>query len=209
MPRAALFDFDGTLADSFPAITASVNHVRAARGLPALTEAEVKAHVGRGATALMASVVPGGDVEANLALYRQHHPSVLASGTRLLPGVAETLAALHAAGVGLAVCSNKPVAFTRELVRILGIDHFFAAVLGPEDVPAPKPAPDMLREALRRLGAKPAEAVYVGDMTIDIATARAAGVPVWVIATGSDSEAKLRAAVPDRVLGRFADVAGG
>src|SRR5207247_1787995 len=46
--RAVLFDFDGTLADSYAAIAASVNHVRAAHSLPPLLEAEVRPHIGRG-----------------------------------------------------------------------------------------------------------------------------------------------------------------
>src|ERR1700736_4352992 len=80
-PRAVLFDFDGTLVDSYPAITASVNHVRACRGRPPLAEAEVRKHVGRGPAYLLEHTVPGTDVEADLERYRAHHPSVLRSGT--------------------------------------------------------------------------------------------------------------------------------
>jgi len=206
-PRAVLFDFDGTLADSYPAITASVNHVRAAYRLPTLPQDEVRRHVGRGPAYLLEHTVPGGDPAADLALYRAHHPSVMIDGTRLFPGVVETLSALKGAGLALAVCSNKPVAFTRRLLEALGLAGRFDAVLGPEDVPRPKPAPDMLRAGLRRLGVAPDEALYVGDMTVDIQTARAAGVPVWVVPTGSDDRAALRAAGPDRLLDRFADLA--
>jgi phosphoglycolate phosphatase len=199
-PRAVVFDFDGTLADSYAAITASVNHVRAFHGLPPLSQAAVKSRVGRGANYLLEHTVPGGDVEADLQRYRQHHPSVLKSGTRLLPGAAETLAALKQAGRQLAVCSNKPVLFTVELLKILGLEGVFAAVLGPENVPRPKPAPDMLCAALTRLGVQPGDALYVGDMTVDIETARGAGVAVWVVPTGSDTRADLEKAAPDRLL---------
>src|SRR5205085_10379060 len=119
--------------------------------------------------------------------------------------VPETLAALKAAGLALAVCSNKPVAFTRSLLAAFGVAGQFDAVLGPEDVPRPKPAPDMLRVGLQRLGVASADALYVGDMTVDIQTARAAGVRVWVVPTGSDDRAALRAARPDRLLDDFAD----
>jgi phosphoglycolate phosphatase len=198
--RAVLFDFDGTLADSYPAITASVNHVRSLHGLPPLPLDEVKKFVGRGAEKLMERVVPHGDVAADVTVYREHHPSVLRSGTRLLPGVAETLRTLHGRDFRLGVCSNKPVAFTRELLEYLELAPLFEVALGPEDVARPKPAPDMLLAALQRLSVKPAEALYVGDMTVDIETARAAGVAVWAVATGSDDEATLRAARPDRLL---------
>jgi phosphoglycolate phosphatase len=199
-PRAVLFDFDGTLADSYPAITASVNYVRSLHGLPPLPLEEVKRHVGRGAGHLLKQCVPGGDLDADTAAYRAHHPSVLRGGTRLLPGAAETLRLLHGRGLRIGVCSNKPIAFTRELLTILEIAALVDVAVGPEDVPRPKPAPDMLQAALGRLGVQPAEALYVGDMVVDIETARAAGVTVWVVPTGSEEVGALVRGRPDRLL---------
>lgn len=204
--RAVLFDFDGTLADSYDAIAATANHVRTHYGLPPLSTAEVRRHVGRGVEYLLAHTVGVGDPQFNNALYHAHHPSVMKAGTRLNDGVAAALAALHGRGLRLAVCSNKPVRFTRELLEYLDIGGFFDAVLGPEDVAHPKPAPDMLLAGLQRLGVRPDEALYVGDMTVDIATARAAGVHAWVAATGSDEAATLRAAAPDRLLDSLAEL---
>ncbi len=193
-PRAVIFDFDGTLADSYAGITASVNHVRALHMLPPLTEAEVRPHVGRGPIHLLIHTVPAGDSEANLAAYKEHHPSIMFSGTRLFPGVAETLGKLNAGGLRMAVCSNKLRDFTRQLVDSLGIGKVFDVIIGPEDAPHPKPAPDMLIEAMRRLGVTPAETLYVGDMTVDIQTARGAGVTVWVVPSGSEAREQLLAA---------------
>jgi phosphoglycolate phosphatase len=200
LPRAVIFDFDGTLADSYDAITASLNHVRAANGLPALPEAEIKTHVGRGLEYLLADLLPGTDLGRNVALYRAHHEAVMRRHTRLMPGARAALEALARAGRLLAVCSNKKVDFTRALLDSLGVASFFDVVLGPEDVPQPKPAPDMLLAALRRLSVSPAEALYVGDMDIDVQTARAAGLPVWVVPTGSADRAALQAARPDRII---------
>jgi 2-phosphoglycolate phosphatase len=204
--RAVLFDFDGTLADSYDAIAASVNHVRGHRGLAPLSVPEVRVHVGHGPGHLLARTVGVGDPGENDRLYRAHHPTVMREGTRLLSGAAQVLSGLRAGGLRLAVCSNKPVAYTRELLALLGIAAHLDAVLGPEDVPWPKPAPDMLLLGLTRLGVSAGEAVYVGDMTVDIATARAAGVKVWVIPTGSDPRAALAEARPDRLLDRLDEV---
>src|SRR5262249_41135200 len=102
--QAVLFDFDGTLIDSYPAITASVNHVRSRHGLPPLPEDEVRQHVGRGPVYLLEHTVPGSDPAQDVALYREHHPSVLLSGTRLLPGAAELVGGLHGAGKKVALC---------------------------------------------------------------------------------------------------------
>jgi phosphoglycolate phosphatase len=196
--RAVLFDFDGTLGDSYPAITASVNHVRAHHGLPPLSLDEVKPHVGWGPANLLGQTVPAGDVKENVALYMAHHPSVLHSGTHLMPGAAELLHTLQQRGFRLGVCSNKAVAFTRELLAWFGVGACFSAILGPEDVARPKPAPDMLLTALARLGVPAGEALYVGDMVSDIKTGRGAGVTTWVVATGSDLPQTLADARPDR-----------
>jgi phosphoglycolate phosphatase len=205
--RAALFDFDGTLADSFIAITASTNYVRESYGLPPLPESVVREYVGFGLPNLMEQLVPKADTAEAVARYRQHHASVMVSGTRLAPGVAETIPELHRRGLGLAVCSNKTVAFTKQLVTALGLASYFTAVLGPEDVGGQaKPDPAMLLEGLRRLGVSREEAVYVGDMAIDVHVARAAGVPVWLVPGGAAGKESPTAAGPDRVLTGFPEL---
>jgi phosphoglycolate phosphatase len=201
--KAALFDYDGTLADSFVAITASTNHVREHYGLSALPEATVRGYVGHGLAQLLHSLVPNAPTAEAIALYRAHHQTVMISETKLMPGVAETVPELARRGLRLGVCSNKRVEFTRQLVAAFGLSPYFACVLGPDDVQnRAKPDPAMLLEGLRLLGVSPAEAVYVGDMDVDVQTGRAAGVPVWLVAGGA-------AAVPagaDRVLTGFVEL---
>jgi phosphoglycolate phosphatase len=204
--RAVLFDFDGTLADSYDAITASVNHVRAGHGLPPLAVTEVRPHVGRGLPYLLEHTVPDVDQAADQLGYRTHHPSVMLTGTRLLPGAAEVLEALHRSGRRVGVCSNKPRAFTKELLEYLKIRPYVDAAFGPEDVARPKPAPDLLRKALAWLRVPPDEALYIGDMVVDIETALAAGVRVWVVPTGSDDRATLETAGPERILASLSEL---
>jgi phosphoglycolate phosphatase len=204
--RAVLFDFDGTLADSYAAITASVNHVLEHHGRPTLTEAKVRSLVGHGLQQLMDTILPGVDPDVAARLYRAHHPTVMKSHTRLLPGVAEGLAALKAAGVKLGVCSNKPAYFTRALLGMLEIDHHFDVVYGPDDVGASKPDPTMVLKALEQLGVPKTEALYVGDMEVDIETGRRARVETWVMPTGSNDEATLRAAGYGRLFPGMSDV---
>lgn len=202
--RAALFDFDGTLADSFAAITASTNHVRESYGLPPLPESEVRSYVGYGLAKLMTDLVPGAPVEEAVARYRVHHATVMLSGTRLMPGVAETIPELARRGLKLGVCSNKRVEFTRELVGVLGLGDYFACVLGPDDVGhRAKPDPAMLLEGLSRLKVSANEAVYVGDMVVDVQTARAAGVPVWIILPDGNEHIGPGECGADRVLLSF------
>lgn len=204
--RAVLFDFDGTLGDSYPAIAASVNHLRAGRGLPPLPTDEVRRFVGRGPAYLLQHTVPGAEVESAIAAYRAHHVTIMREGTQLLPGAEAALAELHRSGLRLGVCSNKPVDFTRELLDHLRIARLFDTVLGPQDVAEPKPAPDMLLAAMQRLDVSARETLYVGDMVVDITTARAAGVAVWVVPTGSDERHVLIDAGPDRLLEGLAEL---
>jgi 2-phosphoglycolate phosphatase len=203
---AVLFDFDGTLIDSYPAIAASVNFVRQAHELPPLSLDEVKQHVGRGPDHLLAHTVPGYRGEIDVARYRAHHPTVMLDGTSLLPGAAEALNVLYQAGKPLGLCSNKPRLFSARLLEHLGLARLFAVVLGPEDVARPKPAPDMIVSALERLRLPAERVLYIGDMTVDIETARAARVAVWVVPTGSDSRAALEGAGPDRLLESLHDL---
>jgi phosphoglycolate phosphatase-like HAD superfamily hydrolase len=106
--RAMLFDFDGTLADSYAAITASVNNVWAMHGLSPLEESGVRRHVGRGLEHLLKSTLPDIDLGPDSESYRSHHPTVMLRGTRLLPSAHEVLVAGKKAGLLVGVCSNKP-----------------------------------------------------------------------------------------------------
>jgi 2-phosphoglycolate phosphatase len=205
--RGVLFDFDGTLADSFAAIAASTNHVRHSYGLPAMPEAEVRKYVGHGLKNLMEELCPGFDAEEAVRRYREHHPTVMVSGTKLFPGVADTLRTLHARGIKLGVCSNKAVQFTRALVRDLGLGEVMSGVFGPEDAGGkPKPDPTMLHEACRRLEITPGETVYVGDMIVDVQAGKAAGIPVWLVHVGMAGDEDPLTAGPARVLNEFSEL---
>jgi len=204
--RAVLFDFDGTLADSYAAITSSVNFVRSTHSLPPLDERTVRTHVGHGLLQLMSEVAPGSDPQANAQLYLAHHPSVMFTHTHLLPGVAKALLELHSAGLRMAVCSNKPVSMTKRLLDALAISSYFDAAYGPEDAGKPKPDPAMIHLALRQLEVLPPQAVYVGDMPVDVETARNAGLAVFVLPTGSSDLESLKKVLPDRIFQTMTEI---
>ncbi len=201
--RAILFDFDGTLANSFGAITSSTNHVRASCGLPALPEADVRSYVGYGLDNLMAELVPTLPVDEAIARYRAHHEAIMFQQTELFPQVRETLEVLHAAGIRMGVCSNKSVQFTRQLVQQLGLSELLPVVLGPEDVSMPKPDPAMLLEGCHRLKVSREETIYVGDMSIDVLAGNAAGMSVYLVNVGLAGRDNPTLAGPSRVLKKF------
>ena len=203
---AVIFDLDGTLVDSYEAITACFNHARAQLGFPPITEGEVRPMVGHGLEALMERAVGEDRMAEGVRLFRAHYDTICEARTRVLPGVVETLAELHRRGFLLGVATNKPVRFARRLLCALGLMPPIAAVRGPGgDIPA-KPHPSMLSAVLADLGVKRHASVYVGDMGVDVETARRAGLRVWLVPTGSASRAEVAAAGADHVLERFDDL---
>lgn len=206
VPSALLFDLDGTLIDSYEAIHESLSHAMRAAGLDPLPMARVRRMVGRGLEVLVAEAMGEERAALGVKLFRERYDEVCLQRTRLLPDVADTLARLHEARLPMAICSNKLARFTRRIVDHLRVGHCFRAIVGPEDVARPKPDPEMLAKALATLGAHAEDALYVGDMPLDVMVARAACVPVAVIASGSSDETELRSAGADYVLTRFTDL---
>lgn len=206
MPTAYIFDLDGTLVDSYRALAASLNYVRAMAGLPPLPVATVRRLVGEGLRRLVEKGAPGLPAEQAVAWFRDHHPSVLAEGTTVLPGVRKVLRTLSARGRRVALASNKPGDYCAGILRHFDLDRYVHQIWDPERAGAPKPDPAMLTAAARSLNAPPGDAAYIGDMVIDVTVARRAGLTVWAVATGGSSLEELRAAGPDRLLRRLSEV---
>ena len=180
-PQAILFDLDGTLIDSAPDIAAAVNELLAQDGLPAQTVDAVRGMIGNGVRKLVerAYGTSGRPVEGAaldettdrmMGVYGKH----LTRHTAILPGALEMVVAYHAAGVKIGVVTNKPEAFTHEILAHFGLDAHVDVVVGGDTGPARKPAPDMLEHALRQVGVPAARALMVGDSPADIGAAKAA-----------------------------------
>ncbi|HET7085763.1 MAG TPA: HAD-IA family hydrolase [Rhizomicrobium sp.] len=197
MPPASalIFDLDGTLADTAPDLLGATNAVLAARGRPELDLDHLRHMVGFGAVALITQAMEASGapvtqdelpplVEIFLAHYRAH----IADGTRLFPGVPETLSRLKAAGAGLGVLTNKPQELTDLLLPRLNLQKLFAAVYGAGRKPYTKPDPRIFRDVVAEVGGPGAAAtipaVMIGDSITDLNTARAAGVPCILMSYG-------------------------
>jgi len=196
-PDLILLDLDGTLVDSFPAITEALNRALGAFGAGPVDLQWVRGHVGRGARALVTDAAATAedpvDIGQLLDAFRSAYEALHLAETPPFPGVDGTLRELASRST-LALVSNKPVAWSRELLRHLGWDRLFAAIQGPESAGARKPDPAMVHRVLEALGVSPDGSLLVGDMEVDVETARAAGVPLVAVASGARSEAELRKA---------------
>ena len=204
--RGIVFDLDGTLIDSYEAITESLNHAMARAGIPPLPEERVKEMVGMGLETLVERAMGASRVEEGVRSFRTRYDEICEARTRLLPEVAETLAALRERGYLMAVATNKPAHFASRLLAALGVDRSFGVVLGPDLVENKKPHPEMVDRAMEALGLDRASTLYVGDMEVDIQAARAAGVIVVVLPTGSRSAEALASHGPDLLIRAFSDL---
>jgi phosphoglycolate phosphatase len=204
--RGIIFDFDGTLIDSYEPITESLNRVRAACDRPPLTLEEVRGMVGHGLEHLIEKAVGAANIEEGVRLFREHYATICESRTKILPLVRDTVEELDRRGYQMGIATNKPSYFARDILKALEIDHLFVEVLGPNDVELPKPDPEMLDIMMMRLGLGADEVVYVGDMLLDIEVARKAGVSAYALPTGSASREVLLAGRPDRLLHKFSDL---
>src|SRR5262245_58686976 len=159
-----VFDLDGTLVDSYEAIAQSLNAVRARFGLQPLGLPEVRRAVGRGLPALIAENVGAERTPEGVSLFRACYRRGFRERRHWLPGVEPTLRALATRRVPMAITSNKPAYFSRDIVDALGALELFTAVLGPEMVPRPKPDPEMVLMAVETLATPIENVIYVGDM---------------------------------------------
>lgn len=191
-----ILDLDGTLVDSYGAITEALNHARTHYGLPALPESTVRSAVGHGLERLIAEWVGEDRVEPGVQRFRERYGKIFARTTRALPGADRALRQLAGAGYRLALASNKPARFSRPILRALDWERWFVSVEGPDTVGVTKPAPPMLHACLAELGTTPERTRYVGDMLLDAESGSRAGIEVILVSGGSSSDEELRSAGP-------------
>ena len=210
--RSAVFDLDGTLADTADDLIDTANAILHLRGIPPLDHMDTRNAVGMGGRSLLRlGYLRAGksisDVESE-TLYPEfirHYLEYLDRRTRLFEGVQCTLQYLLDTGWQLGVCTNKPVAPAVELLNRLEVIGLFGVVLGGDSLHIRKPDPHHLLETLRRIGGDRECAVMVGDSRIDLATAQAANVPCVLMGYGYSPEpvAELGA---DRVAESFGEL---
>lgn len=204
MNKLAVFDLDGTLADTLADLAGAVNHALSSHGLLAYPVDDYRRFVGNGVDNLIRTTMAdhytpalAEDVKAAFtAYYAQHY----LDATAAYPGIGEMLSRLQADGVLTAVISNKPHAYVPDILRALYPGHPFAYAWGQQQDIARKPAPDALERLLSLCGVDRSEALYVGDSDVDVVFAHAAGVRCCGVSWGFRGAGELRDAGADTIV---------
>lgn len=186
-----IFDLDGTLVDSAPDLADTLDTVLVEQGLAPAGLGGTRALIGHGIAALVRGALmqrgcAPGEAEFSAILERFLHVygGQLSAKTQVYPGVARALAALRRAGWRLVVCTNKREDFSRKILEHLGLLPEFDVIAGPDTFGVAKPDPAHLTHALPQDPPGPHLAIVVGDSAVDVAAARAAGIPVIAVAWG-------------------------
>ena len=186
--HCALFDLDGTLADSAPDLAAALNRVRADEGLKPVDPTVLRGHSSSGARGLLLSGMQMTREHPRYLELRDsflaHYANVLADATHLFDGVAAMLDALEARGLRWGVVTNKAMRYTGPVTAALGLAQRAAVIVGGDTTPHPKPNPAPLLHAAEAIGISPSQCVYVGDDLRDIEAGRDAGMATLVARWG-------------------------
>ncbi len=204
-----VFDLDGTLVETAPDLLGTLNHLLAREGVAPLPLAKGRSLIGQGAKALLSRgfAVAGEPLEEArleslfqdfIAYYLAH----ISDGSRPFAGVIAAMDALEAQGARLAVCTNKRTDLSLALLDALGLTGRFAAIVGGDAAPAPKPDARHLLTTIERAGGDPSRAVMIGDSISDAMAARNAGVPLVLVSFGY-TDVPARDLEPDILIDHF------
>jgi phosphoglycolate phosphatase len=202
-----IFDLDGTLVDTAPDLIDTLNTILGREGLPTVPYDEARALIGHGARRMIERGLavagrPAGDIDRMFRDFITYYSEHMADRSRPFPGVEAALDTLAGRGCAFAVCTNKLEWLSVRLLKSLGLAERFAAICGQDTFGVQKPHPEALLGTLRRAGGSLDRAVMVGDSQTDIATARAARMPVVAVDFGY-TDVPVRELGPDKIVSHY------
>lgn len=210
-----MFDLDGTLIETAPEICDAVNDTLQHFGLAQVQQDQVDRWIGHGTRELLVQALAQvrrltveevrrcDDLPLIAAEFDRHYQRRCGTRSHLYPHVLEVLESLRAQGVYLAVVTNKEARYTRTVLAAHALEPLFDRVVSGDTLPTKKPDPAGIHSCLSQFQVDAARALFVGDSSIDVASARNAGVPVWALPYGYNMGQPIEACGPDRVIPDF------
>lgn len=187
-----IFDIDGTLVNSYTAIEKSLNFTLRKFNLATVSYQKVKHNVGRGDKLFIETFFPKKYVKDALKIYRAHHKKSLYKYSRLMPRADQLLLNLKKRKILIAAASNRPRYFTNILLVKLKIKRYFDYVLCADQIKSLKPNPKILNRVVKKFNLKKKEAIFIGDMDIDLETAHRARIDAMFVRGGSSTLASVK-----------------
>jgi phosphoglycolate phosphatase len=207
-----MFDLDGTLVETAPEIMDATNDTLRRFDLEEVTQQQVNDWIGHGTRELLIQALAYSGktsvevirVSVSLNLIAQefdkHYQARCGTRSRLYPQVRETLVALRARGVKTAVVTNKEGRYTATVLDAHQLTPLLDCVVSGDTLPTKKPNPAGIEHCLAQFGVTKDRALFVGDSSIDVATARNGGVAVWALPYGYNMGETIESCNPDRVI---------
>jgi HAD superfamily hydrolase (TIGR01549 family) len=188
-----IFDLDGTLVDAYKAIQVSLNYTLKKLGyLSSISYREVKRKIGKGDEIFIKTFFPLKDFKKALKIYQTHHKESILRYVKLLPYAKWLLYFLKRKKKIVAIASNRPKSFTNLILKKLDIKKYIDLVICADEINALKPNPKILNIILKKFKLKNKEAVYIGDMDIDLETAKRAKLEAIYVKGGSTEEKEVK-----------------
>jgi phosphoglycolate phosphatase len=207
-----VFDLDGTLVDTAPDLVATLNVVLAREGLQPVAYDDGRLMIGRGAREMVEQgikangrLLPAGEIDRLVRDFITHYADHIAVRSQPFDGVEATLDQLAGSGCRLAVCTNKLEWLSLRLLETFKLRSRFRAICGRDTFGVSKPDPTILNRTIERAGGDITRAIMIGDSATDIATARAASVPVIAVDFGY-TDIPVAELKPDRVVSTFSEL---
>ncbi|MCI4679767.1 HAD-IA family hydrolase [Rhodoblastus acidophilus] len=211
-PVLYVFDLDGTLADTAGDLMGTLDHIMLGEGFAPTPLEDSRSLLGAGARALIVRALEAQDKEVSperlndmFERFLAHYETRIADESRLFPGVVEALDALEQRGGLFAVCTNKVERPAKLLLEKLGVADRFAFICGQDTFGIAKPDPRPLLKTIEAAGGEVRRAIMIGDSKTDIATARAAEVPVIAVDFGY-TDLPVSEYAPDRIISHFSEL---
>lgn len=207
-----MFDLDGTLIETAPEICDAVNDTLRRFDLSEVTQQQVNDWIGHGTRELLiealaysgktsvAAVRASDSLSLVAAEFDKYYQARCGTRSHLYPQVRETLTALRERGVKLAVVTNKESRYTAIVLNAHQLAPLFDRVVSGDTLARKKPDPAGIQSCLAQFETPAHRALFVGDSSIDVATARNAGVTVWALPYGYNMGQPIESCAPDRVI---------
>ncbi|MEM7816886.1 MAG: HAD family hydrolase [Candidatus Aenigmatarchaeota archaeon] len=201
-----IFDLDGTLVDAYRAIEKSLNFTLKKLGYPTVSYSKVKRSVGKGDRPFIQTFFKNKDIDKALDIYRKNHKKTLLVYSKLTLGAKSLLFKLKQRNKIIAIASNRPHYFTNLILKKLGISKYIDGVWCADKVGLRKPHPKIINLILKEFKVKRDEAVYIGDMDIDLETAKRAKISAIFVKNGSSPLSVVRKYKNKKVVSSIIDV---